>query len=228
LAVNLTPEQLEELRQIDSATIANAIEEFNVRDRTEGYIGSDVRCLFPEIGEAVVGYAVTVKGDSTTHGRQRNPSGQMDLWELVERSPSPTILVIQDSGNNPAKSCHFGDVMATIFKALGGVAVVTDGCVRDLSEVREIGVQYFARGVTVSHGTSVSLEPGEPVIIDGTPIRMGDLVHADENGVVVIPDEVAGDLAEASRQVLAYEAKRKEFATQPGFTVAKLREQAGL
>jgi len=106
--------------------------------------------------------------------------------------------------------------------------VVTDGCVRDLSEVREIGVQYFARGVTVSHGTSVSLEPGEPVIIDGTPIRMGDLVHADENGVVVIPDEVAGDLAEASRQVLAYEAKRKEFATQPGFTVAKLREQAGL
>ena len=51
LAVSLTPEQLEELRQIDSATIANAIESFNVRDKTEGYLGSNVRCLFPEVGE---------------------------------------------------------------------------------------------------------------------------------------------------------------------------------
>ena len=108
------------------------------------------------------------------------------------------------------------------------MAVVTDGCVRDQSEVREIGIQYFARGITVSHGTSVVYEAGEPVVIDGTPIKTGDLLHGDENGVVVIPDAVAGEVAEAARQVLADEASRKEFARQPGFTAAKYREFSGL
>ena len=224
MAVSLTPEQLEELRQIDSATIANAIESFNVRDKTEGYLGSNVRCLFPEVGEPFVGYAVTVKGDSTTYGRRRDPALQMDLWEVLEQTPSPSVVVIQDASGNPSKSCHCGDVMATVMKALGGVAVVTDGCVRDQSEVREIGIQYFARGITVSHGTSVVYEAGEPVVIDGTPIKTGDLLHGDENGVVVIPDAVAGEVAEAARQVLADEASRKEFARQPGFTAAKYRE----
>ncbi len=227
MSVSLTAEQLADLRQIDSATIANAIEPFNVRDKTEGYLGSSVRCLFPDFSEPMVGYAVTVKGDSTTYARTRNPSLQMELWEVLEQAPSPSVVVIQDGGNNPAKSCHCGDVMATIIKSLGGVGVVTDGGVRDLEEVREIGIQYFARGVTVSHGTAVLYEAGEPVIIDGTPIKTGDLVHGDANGVVVIPDELAGEVAEAGRKVLADEAERKEFARQPGFTVAKYREFTG-
>ncbi len=227
MSVSLSAEQLAELRQIDSATIANAIEPFSVRDKTEGYLGSNVRCLFPEFSEPMVGYAVTVKGDSTTYARARNPSLQMELWEVLEQAPSPSVVVIQDGGNNPAKSCHCGDVMATIIKSLGGVGVITDGGVRDLEEVREIGIRYFACGVTVSHGTAVLYEAGEPVIIDGTPIKTGDLLHGDANGVVVIPDAVAGDVAEAARKVLADEAERKEFARQPGFTVAKYRELTG-
>ena len=228
MSVTLTAEQLAELRQIDSATIANAIEPFNVRDKTEGYLGSNVRCLFSDFSEPMVGYAVTVKGDSTTYGRARNPSLQMDLWEVLEQTPSPSVVVIQDGGNNPAKSCHCGDVMATIIKSLGGVGLVTDGGVRDLAEVREIGIQYFARGVTVSHGTAVLYEAGEPVIIDGTPIKTGDLVHGDANGVVVIPDAVASEVVKAAHKVLAEESERKDFARQPGFTVAKYRELTGL
>jgi len=224
----LTADQLAELRQIDSATIANAIEPFDVRDKTEGYLGSSVRCLFSDFAEPMVGYAVTVKGDSTTYARRRDPSLQMELWEILEKAPTPSVVVIQDGGNNPAKSCHCGDVMATIIKSLGGVGVVTDGGVRDLAEVRDIGIQYFARGVTVSHGTAVLYEAGEPVIIDGTPIKTGDLIHGDANGVVVIPDAIAGQVVEGSRKVLAEEAGRKEFARQPGFTAAKYREFTGL
>ena len=59
MAKTLSPELLETLRQIDTPTLANAIEAFKVRDRTEGYVGGDIRCLFPELGP-MVGYAVTV------------------------------------------------------------------------------------------------------------------------------------------------------------------------
>ena len=47
------------LRAIDSPTIANAIEEFDARDRRAGYMDSSIRCLYPELGE-IVGYAYTI------------------------------------------------------------------------------------------------------------------------------------------------------------------------
>jgi hypothetical protein len=49
----LTPEQLEDLRQIDSPTISNAIERFKVRPRVQGFAGWDLRCAFPELGSLV-------------------------------------------------------------------------------------------------------------------------------------------------------------------------------
>ena len=45
----MTAEQLAFLRSVDSPTIANAIESFNIRDRTEGFIGGQVRALYPEL-----------------------------------------------------------------------------------------------------------------------------------------------------------------------------------
>ena len=54
----LTPEQLQELQSIDSATLANAIERFKVRDAVEGYVGMEIRCQFPDLG-VMVGYGVT-------------------------------------------------------------------------------------------------------------------------------------------------------------------------
>ena len=64
----LSAEQLEALRHIDSPTISNAIEQFNVRSLVEGYAGWELRCAFPEIG-TTIGYAVTCTGDTTTASR---------------------------------------------------------------------------------------------------------------------------------------------------------------
>ena len=63
----LTPEQIQELQSIDSATLANAIEGFKVRDAVEGYVGMDIRCQFPDLG-VMVGYAVTAVVDGTSPG----------------------------------------------------------------------------------------------------------------------------------------------------------------
>ena len=53
---------------------------------------------------------------------------------------------------------------------------------REFARQPGLASKYFARGITVSHGTSVVYEAGEPVVIDGTPIKTGDLLHGDENG----------------------------------------------
>jgi 4-hydroxy-4-methyl-2-oxoglutarate aldolase len=50
MTARISPELLETLRGIDSATIANAIETFKVRDRTTGYMDMSIRCHFPEMG----------------------------------------------------------------------------------------------------------------------------------------------------------------------------------
>ncbi len=64
----LSPEQLDALRRIDSPTIANAIETFKVRPRVAGYVGYDIRCIFPEL-PPMLGYAITCTVDSATEGR---------------------------------------------------------------------------------------------------------------------------------------------------------------
>ena len=228
MLATLTDAQLDELRTFDSATIANAIEPFKVRDQTLGYVGSNVRALFPNKQEPMVGYAVTAKGDSTTYARRRDPALQFGLWEAMDASFRPSVVVIQDSGNNPSKSCHCGDVMGTLIRALGGIGLVTDGGVRDLPEVEALGLHYFARGPVVAHGTAVIYDAGEPVVIDGVPIKTGDLLHGDVNGLVTIPAEIAGEVADAAREVIADETRRKAYADSPEFTIQGYRKLLGL
>ena len=222
MPVALTPDQLAELREFDTPTICNAIETFAVRDGTQGYMGMNVRCLFPEMAP-VVGYAVTCKGDSTTFGRSRDAELAMTLWDAVDAAPDPVILVIQDMGN-AEKSCHAGDMLATTLKALGGVALVTDGGVRDVAGIQEVGVQCFARGIVPAHGTTALFDAGEPVAVDGVPIKTGDLIHGDANGVVAIPGSIATKVALEARKVLEAEAKRREYIGRPGFSAAANRK----
>jgi 4-hydroxy-4-methyl-2-oxoglutarate aldolase len=53
MVVKLSYEQLSALRRIDSPTISNAIETFQVRPRVAGYVGYDIRCIFPELPPSV-------------------------------------------------------------------------------------------------------------------------------------------------------------------------------
>jgi len=65
------------------------------------------------------------------------------------------VVVVQDLDDPPAHGAMWGEVQSSIYKALGCAGTVTDGCVRDLKEVREMGFHFFARGpgVLVNAGT---------------------------------------------------------------------------
>src|SRR5690349_20058366 len=146
--VALDPGVLDALRRYDSPTLSNAIETFDVRPRDEGFASLDVRCLIPELG-VMVGYAApaTIRA----RGRRAGDGDHAPLWALVRRLPAPRVVVIQDLDDPPAHGAFWGEVQASIYGALGCAGAVTDGCVRDLREVREMGFHLFARGPGVSH-----------------------------------------------------------------------------
>lgn len=205
MAVVLSPDQIDALRRIDSPTIANAIETFQLRPRVTGYVGYDIRCIFPDL-PPMVGYAVTCTVDSTTEGREG--IGFNRLYELLADAPKPAVVVMKDVGSDRLHSCHAGEVMSTRMKGLGAVGILTDGGLRDAREVAALGgFQYFCAGLVVSHGNPICVSVGDDVTISGMNVKPGDLLHGDVNGVVHIPDACASEVAAAAYRVWAREGE---------------------
>jgi 4-hydroxy-4-methyl-2-oxoglutarate aldolase len=197
----LDPSVLEALRRYDTPTMANAIETFEVRPRDQGYASPEIRSIFPDMG-VMVGYAAT----ATIRARGVGPAHRPErLWEHVQSVPGPRVVVVQDLDDPPACGSLWGEVMATTFHALGCEGVVTDGCVRDLDEVREIGFRFFARAVGVSHAYVRTETIGAPVTVGGLDVSPGDLLHADKHGVLLIPQDIAAELPAAADRVIARE-----------------------
>jgi 4-hydroxy-4-methyl-2-oxoglutarate aldolase len=210
------------LKTVDTATLANAIELLEVRPRAEGFASLDLRCLFPEFGP-MCGYAVTAQVETVTLGAPRTEEAYVELFAAVETSKKPAVLVMQEIGGDRDRATHAGEVMATIFTRLGAIGLVSDCGVRDLSAVRKIGFHYFARGAVASHASNRIVRTGVPVEVAGATIRPGDMVHADENGLITVPESGRERLPELVDQILDKERKLLEFVRESGFTAAQLR-----
>lgn len=197
--MKLSNDQLDALRRVDSPTVANAIETFEIRPRVNGYVGYDIKCMFPDL-PTTLGYAVTCTVDSTTEGREG--IGFNRLYEILEDAPKPAIVVMQDVGTDRLHSCHAGEVMSTRMKQLGAVGILTDGGLRDAREVSALGgFQYFCAGLVVSHGNPICVSVNEPVTISGMTVHPGDLLHGDINGILHIPDACAADVVAAAEAI---------------------------
>lgn len=222
MAQQLSVEQLEEFRSVDSPTVCNAIEAFKVRDDTQGFMGMDISCLTPEFG-VMVGYAVTATSDSMTPGRARNRQGLTRLFEAIAAAPKPSVLVIQDVGPKRTHACFLGDVIASLSKRLGAIGIVTDGGVRDLDGVRPLGFHIFAAGLVVAHGTFNIIDVGVPVELSGVRVQPGDLIHGDASGVTTIPLEIADKVYEQCLKVRERELGLRDYAHSREFTLEGLR-----
>jgi 4-hydroxy-4-methyl-2-oxoglutarate aldolase len=218
----VSSETFAKLKSIDSCTVANAIEKFGVRPDTWGFTGPEIRCLFPDQG-VTLGYAVTGVMGPREGGEQGWRQGWLDYTQAIEDSPNPAVCVIEDSPVWPMQGALVGEVMATCMKALGAVGCITNGAVRDLEQVREMGFHYHAAGVIVSHGQLKFHSVGQPVRLGRLEIRPGDLLHADLHGVVVVPFEIADRIPEAAQAILDREAEIIEVARGTGFRAADLQ-----
>jgi len=220
VAVQLSTQELDALRKITTPTVSNAIETFDVRPRNEGFMDSSVRCILPELG-TMVGYACT----ATIRAREQEPSSPpWDMWEAVRQVPEPRVVVIQDLDAPQPVGSFWGEVNGNTFKALGCVGTVTNGGVRDLDEVRELGFHFFASCVLVSHAYVHLVDIGVPVQVGGITVSPGDLIHGDQHGVLVIPPEIARDIPKAAAEVERRERRIIGLCQSPDFSPEKLRE----
>ncbi len=216
---------LQFLSRVDSPTIANAVEPFKVRDRTDGFIGGRVQCQFPDLG-VMVGRALTVTM-SNAPGPVAGRDGYWKMWDTLNAMEGPVVLAIQDASGEPHRVAYAGEVMATTAMRLGAIGMVTDGALRDVDEVYNLGFHYFMQYPVVSHANFEITSVGEPIVLDGQEVRTGDILHGDRNGIVIVPDEVLEGLPEAVEQIHQREGETMAYIRGDDFDYAQLKQRSG-
>ena len=220
----LNPKELENLRQISSCSIANAIQNLNVIPRNEGYMSPDIKSIFPDMAP-MIGYAVTAVITADMPPSKDMNVSRLRLIEEIIQTPEPRIVVIKDLDYPNVVGSFWGEVQANIHGSVGCVGTITDGGVRDLDEMRELGFNAFASDVLVSRGYVHLVDVGVPVTVGGLKVNPGDLLLGDQHGVVGIPVDVARDISGALRSVEDQEREMIELCQSPDFTVEKLKDQ---
>jgi 4-hydroxy-4-methyl-2-oxoglutarate aldolase len=219
----LSPDQIETLRNLDACTVANTIETFRLRLRNEGFSDSSIHCLFPRL-RPMVGYAATVqiRGSSPPTGAHTYLE-RTDWWDYIQSIPAPRVVVVQDTSSQPGLGALLGEVHVHILRALGCVGAVTNGAVRDIPAVEDLGFPFFAGNLSVSHSYVHIVEIGAPVKIGGLSIKSGDLLHGDLHGIQSIPSEIADTLPAAAAQITARERSLIALCRSGDFSIEKLR-----
>jgi regulator of RNase E activity RraA len=214
----LDPAVLDRLRTINTPTVANAIEVFEVRPRNEGFMRPEIHCVFPRLG-VMVGYAVTLKIRSVAPGPPGAAIPPSVHWQDALKVPAPRVVVVEDLDEPSGLGSLWGEVNANIHRALGCVGAVTNGSVRDLDEVEPLGFHFFASHIAVSHAYVHIEEVGTPVRVGGLTVRPGDLLHGDRHGVTSIPLELAARIPERVKVVDTMERQIINYSQSPAFTV---------
>ncbi|MFJ2390856.1 RraA family protein [Pseudomonas koreensis] len=130
-----------------------------------------------------------------------SPGDNLSLHLAMERAPRGSVLVV-GTGNYIAG--YWGEVLTVAAEAAGIVGLIIDGGVRDIAALKRRQFPVFARGISV-RGTVKASAPsvGMPFSFAGAQVDFGDLVVADEDGVIIIPkSDAARTLAEGEARAL--------------------------
>ena len=220
----LSERELNALRKLDTCTISNAIETFDVRLRNTGFTDSSVRCMFEDM-PPMVGYAATARLRSEDVPIDRTvPQDRSEWWRSIVQIPAPRIVVLQDMDKPPGRGAFLGDVHAAILQSLGCIGYVTNGAVRELPRVHETGFHLFAGNVTVSHSYAHIFHFGAPVTVGELEVHPGDLLHGDRHGVLSIPRPIASQVSAVGARLREREKRLITMCRAADMSVEKLCE----
>ncbi len=189
------------LAQIGSATAAGELSRLGIRD-------SQIRG--PQSwtpGKSVVGPALTLqfmpkREDLYGVDEYADPERQLHRHVLYHTQPGDIVVV---DARGDLGSGIFGEMMLTYFTGRGGAGVVINGCIRDYPHAKDLGIGLWLQGVTPNFHTQTNLMPfavNGPIACNNVLVMPGDIIVADDDGVVVVPIKLAPQLlAKASEHV---------------------------
>ena len=201
-----------------TAALADVLDDLGYREQT---LPPEVRPVSP--GMRLAGQAFTVAGE---------PGAQAD-WDATIRKTLAMLgsvpaghVAVYATGHD--RSAHFGELSAVSLASRGVAGCVIDGGCRDTRFIADEGFPVFARFVTPEDSTwrwSVTATQ-TPIEIGSVGIEPGDWVVGDEDGVVVVPRAVAGDVLEAAEAKAATENRIRD-AVRSGVTPLEAYERHG-
>lgn len=184
---------VEGFRTAEVASIADAIEQLY---GTQNYMSHDMRPLFKT---KFAGPAVTVYLK-----REENKEGSAatkKMIEAIDNAPAGSVyvLVLEDG----LKYGALGGLMGTTLKYRGVAGAIVDASIRDLPQLQRLQFPVYSRGVapgtTIGHYRAVGVNV--PVMCGGVKVNAGDIIAADEDGVVVVPRAQAADVLKKAQDL---------------------------
>lgn len=190
------------LRRPENST-GNIADAVDAATGARGWMSSDVKPISPG---KIVGRAWTtvmrpvMRSDTRTY-----PNYHL---QILDEAPAGSVLVyVMENG---VEIAALGNLMATAAKARGIEATIVDGAVRDVTELRAIGHQVFARRISpaTSVGRMVAVSKQTPVRCGDVLVTPGDFIVGDADGVVVVPH---GAASEVVRLLADYDARESKM-----------------
>jgi 4-hydroxy-4-methyl-2-oxoglutarate aldolase len=184
---------IEGFRNVEAASVADAMEQLY---GTKAYMSHDMR---PVAKTKFAGPAVTVMLKKEEH--KEGSKASQGMLDAIDAAPAGSVYVmVLEDGLDYA---GLGALMSTAMKARGLAAAVVDGGVRDTPQLARIQFPVFSRGTvpstTINHyrfaGGNI------PVKCAGVMVNPGDIIVADEDGVVVVPKAKAAEVLKKSEEL---------------------------
>ncbi len=191
-------------RELYTGVISDVLDSLGFRNQT---MDADVRPVHPDM--VIAGRARTILSVDIYH----TPEGCYDKEIAFVDSLLPGDVAVACT-NRSQRTGLWGELLSTAAKARGARGAIMDGYVRDVRRIIQMSFPVFATGMRPvdSKGRSIVLDYDIPIECAGVPVRGGDLILADIDGVVVIPQEVAEEtVAKAMEKVRMEDSTRAEL-----------------